>query len=530
MGIAAPLWTALLTGMTVPTQAQENAPVTLANGLRVLSRERRATPLVAIDLWVRAGAREEAPDEAGSAHFLEHTLFKSTPTRRAGQADWDIENLGGTLNASTGPDYAHFYVTVATPNVSRALSILADVIQNALLPDAQVERERSVILDELAEHVADPAARVVDLLYAGAFPSRLYGRSPGGSPDAIRLRGRDTLAAFYRRTYQPTRCTLVLVGDLSAAQARQWAQETFGVWQPPARPQSNLPQPRISTRPDAPVPADAMVPAPSGTTDAVENPKPKTQNQDSPVRHQPVYAATPEAAVAAPVPLLPAQHITLAVPASRPALGVGLPAPPASAVRMTAAAMLVGEILGGLGRGGRLDVSALAHTDAQARFTPRHDDSLWIVTASVPRDSSGDRTNNTGTASKRRALVTGQAESNTAADTTQHTQEEQTRRLEAVLRNILARLGSSPPAPLEMQSAQRRLMARMDAETETNEGLAAAVGYADITGGDTPQALRQRIQQTTPADVRQFVTRYLLSQTGVTVILQTAAAGAGPGQ
>ncbi len=511
------LWAALLMGISA--QAQENAPLMLANGLRILTRERRATPLVAIDLWVRAGAREEGRDEAGSAHFLEHTLFKGTVTRRAGQADWDIENLGGTLNASTGPDYAHFYVTVATPNVSRALTVLGDVIQNALLPDVQVERERGVILDELAEHDADPAARVVDMLYAGAFPSRPYGRSPGGSPDAIRLRGRDTLAAFYRRAYQPARCTLVLAGDVSAAQARQWAQEAFGTWQTPARRQSSLPQSRDSTHAAAPILADALVSAPVAPI----------ENQDSAVRHRPVYAATSEAAVAAPVSLLPAQRILFAVPTSRNALGIGLPAPPASSVRMTAAAMLAGEILGGTGRGGRLDVAALAHTDAQAHFTPRLDDSLWIVTASVPRASSGNETDNTGVASASRLSKPGQIEAKPTADTTQQPQEEQTRRLEAVLRNILARLGSSPPAPLEMLSVQRRLLARMDAEMETNEGLAAAVGYADITGGDMPETLRQRIQQTTAGDVQQFVARYLLSQPGVTVLLQAAAVGAGGG-
>ena len=233
--------------------------------------------------------------------------------------------------------------------------------------------------------------------------------------------------------------------------------------------------------------------------------------------------------VAAAVPLLPAQRILFAVPTSRNALGIGLPAPPASSVRMTAAAMLAGEILGGTGRGGRLDVAALAHTDAQAHFTPRHDDSLWIVTASVPRAAFGNATDNAGVASASRLSKTGQVEAKPTADTMQQPQEEQTRRLEAVLRNILARLGSSPPAPLELLSVQRRLLARMDAEMETNEGLAAAVGYADITGGDMPETLRQRIQQTTAGDVQQFVARYLLSQPGVTVLLQAAAVGAGGG-
>src|SRR5262245_38508504 len=87
------------------------APFTLPNGLRVVMRERHTSPLVAIDLWVRAGAREEGETETGSAHFLEHTLFKGTASRGVGESDIAIENLGATLNAATGPDYAHFHTT-----------------------------------------------------------------------------------------------------------------------------------------------------------------------------------------------------------------------------------------------------------------------------------------------------------------------------------------------------------------------------------------------------------------------------------
>src|SRR5581483_4164096 len=97
------------------------------------------------------------------------------------------------------------------------LAVLADVVRNATLPDAEVERERGVILDELAQHDAAPSARLIDLLYAAAF----------------RARSRDTLAAFYARTYAPDRCTLALAGDLTPEQARAAAQRAFGDWHAP---------------------------------------------------------------------------------------------------------------------------------------------------------------------------------------------------------------------------------------------------------------------------------------------------------
>ena len=473
-----------------PGQAAETASVTLANGLRVVWQERHTTPLVAIDLWVRAGAREEGAGEAGSAHFLEHTLFKGTTTRAAGQTDRDIENLGAALNAATGPDYAHFYATVSVAHAPQALALVADVAQNATLPDAEVERERGVILDELAEHDSSPVARAVDMLYANAFPFQPYGRSPGGSGEAIRLRGRDTLAAFYRRVYQPARCVLVLAGDLNGEQARRWAQTAFGAW--PAGVSSSF-----STA--DPGRASALPPAQGDT-----------------IQHRPVYADTSGAAPAAPVLLLPSRRVVVTASVSRPALGLALPAPPASDGRMTAAATLAAEIVGGTRQGGRLDGAAFAVWEAAVHYAPRRDDSLWMVTASAGRFNQLLNKTPTGTLTS--------TDTKNEADVAEL---EQAARVEAALRNAIARLRAAPPSPLEIMAAQRRLFARLDDENETNEGLAQAIGYAAITGGDAPLAFRQRVRQTTPADIQQFVTRYLLSQPGVIVILLPANGTAG---
>jgi zinc protease len=209
------------------------APFTLPNGLRIVLRERHAGPLVAIDLWVRAGAREEREQESGSAHFLEHTLFKGTTTRGPGETDIAIENLGATLSAATGPDYAHFYTTVAAVHLEEALAVLADIMQNATLPDAEIERERGVILDELAKRASDPINTLIDALYARAFTQHPYRHAPGGTPEAIRLRGRDTLAAFYRRAYAPERCVLALAGDLTPEQAETTGKRALGNWTSP---------------------------------------------------------------------------------------------------------------------------------------------------------------------------------------------------------------------------------------------------------------------------------------------------------
>ena len=438
------------------------APIALGNGLRVLMRERHVTPLIAIDLWVRSGAREETSEEAGSAHFLEHVLFKGTATRGVGETDNDIETLGATLNAATGPDYAHFYTTVATSRAAQALAILADVTRNATLPDIEVERERGVILDELSQHDSSDMARAVDLLYTKAFPALPYGRSPGGAAEAIRLRGRDTLAAFYRRTYRPDRCTLVLVGDLTPEQGRTWAQQAFGTWKSPA---PVIPTPSIS----------------SERQYSQQNIKPA-----SALSRVEKTAVSPLNATA-----VPTGRFTEAGSGRNRVIGLAFPAPPAGDATMTATALLTIEILGSAQGGGRLASPVFAGTDATARFTPRRDGSLWILTATARNEGEKGRQGG-GT-------------------------DPSLSRLEAALRSVAEGLHRNPPSGAEVQAARQRLLGRLDAESETNVGLTQAIGYADCIGGDAPETLRQRLQQITSADIQRFLTRYLLPQSSLTV-------------
>ncbi len=440
--------------------ANTSSAFALPNGLRVLSRERHLSPLVAIDLWVRAGAREEREGEDGCAHFLEHTLFKGTSNRAAGQADMDIENLGASLTAATGPDYAHFYTTVAATHVSEALHILADVARNATLPAMEVERERGVILDELAAHDSDPTAHLIDLLYVRAFPTQPYGRSPGGSGAAIRLRGRDTLAAFYARAYRPERCTLVLAGDISSAQARQIAREAFGDWQP---------------LPIAPL-------LPSGP---LEPSTPRSSAEQQRQLPQTLEAAQDKEQTFA-VPRLPLVSVEETSAFPDDLIGLAFPGPPARDHTMTLAARMVAEMIGDSREYGRVRAAEFVSAHATARYTPRLDGSLWMLTL-------------------------------------QETNPRPTTNRLAQLRALVADLRAHPPTQRELQAARSHILGRMQADMETNAGLAYAIGYADVVGDLEPEALRARLQAITAGDVQRFVSSYLLSQPSVTVHLAPAA-------
>ncbi len=442
-------------------------PTALANGLRVLVRERHVTPLVAIDLWVRAGAREERPDELGCAHFLEHTLFKGTATRGAGQADIDVENLGATLNAATGPDYAHFYTTVASEHLEAALRVVADVIENATLPDGEVERERGVILDELARRDSDPMARLVDLLYARGLSASAYRHSPGGTAGAIAARGRDTLAAFYRRTYAPARCALVLAGDVTPEQGRELARRVFGGWQASSMNAGN-------GREDAPPRADVE----KGMGDAARNRGSRLTTMG--------------------IERLRIADAGLSAGDGR--VGFAFPAPAASEGRWACAALAAVELLGPAEGGGRLALAGLASFRPEARCTPRRDGSLFCVLASLAAEANSSPRSfprSPSALSASSALKEG-GEAGARLET-----------LAASLLRAVAGLGANPVFPAELNAAKQRLLGRLQFDTETNQGLARAVGYAEITGGDGPEAFRARVLALTPADMQQFARRYL---------------------
>ncbi len=216
---------------------------TLANGLQVLAAPSAAADLVTVDVWVGAGTRRETAANTGAAHFIEHLIFKGTPTRSPGEIDAAIEDLGGSLNAATSYDWAHFYVTVGASDAPAALGILADAVMHADLRQADMDTERNVILSERARQLASPATRTTEEVSALLFPNHPYGRPLLGTLESINSMTRSAVLDFYKANYVPGNVTLVLSGNLSPAAAQDMAQKAFGAW------------------PAAPAPPDTLAPA-----------------------------------------------------------------------------------------------------------------------------------------------------------------------------------------------------------------------------------------------------------------------------
>ena len=154
-------------------------PVTetrLANGLTIISDHMPHVETVALGVWVATGARHESAREHGISHFIEHMAFKGTARRNARQIVEEIEEVGGELNAATSLDSTAFYARVLKGDVAVALEILADIMLNPTYPIEDLERERNVILQEIAATRDSPEEIVLDLLQDAAFPRQPLGR------------------------------------------------------------------------------------------------------------------------------------------------------------------------------------------------------------------------------------------------------------------------------------------------------------------------------------------------------------------
>jgi zinc protease len=200
----------------------------LPNGVRVIVEEHRTSDVVALQLWVGAGGRDEAPSELGLAHYLEHMLFKGTPTRPRGFIDRDVEGVGGRMNASTSLDYTYYHILLPATRVLDGIETLADISVNASLDEQQLDGEKKVVLEEIRLGEDNPNRFLFRQLYEAAFDSHPYGRPVIGRPALIRGLARDQLMAFYRRHYVPESFVLVVVGAVNPAQVQDAARRAFG--------------------------------------------------------------------------------------------------------------------------------------------------------------------------------------------------------------------------------------------------------------------------------------------------------------
>ena len=199
---------------------------TLPNGLRVAS-ENIGGETTSVGVYIDSGSRFEDERSNGTAHFLEHISFKGTSRRTQTDIELEIENAGAHLNAYTSREQTAYYARVFKKDLPLAIDILSDILQNSLLEDQAIERERSVILREYEEIEKQTEEVVFDLLHAVAFPNNSLGMTILGPPNNIKSIKREDLLAYIKSNYHAPRMVLAAAGSVDHNELVESAGKSF---------------------------------------------------------------------------------------------------------------------------------------------------------------------------------------------------------------------------------------------------------------------------------------------------------------
>ena len=167
-----------------------------------------------VGVWVGVGSRDEGRSVAGAAHFLEHLLFKSTPTRTAVEIAQSVDAVGGELNAFTTREHTCYYAHVLDSDLELAVDLVSDVVLNGRCAAEDVEVERDVVLEEIAMRDDDPEDSLGDVFLAAMFGDHPVGRPVIGSVESISAMTRTQLHSFHVRRYTPDRMIVAVAGNI----------------------------------------------------------------------------------------------------------------------------------------------------------------------------------------------------------------------------------------------------------------------------------------------------------------------------
>lgn len=203
---------------------------TLPNGLRVICESMPNVSSAALAMFVRTGSRHEAPDQHGVSHFLEHMCFKGSHRRSCHDINVRFDELGSIYNAFTSKEHTVYYGWVPAQRAAEQLDLLADLVR-PVLPPADYETERNVILEEIA--MGDDAfeRHVSNFLHKAIFPNHPLAHEILGEKETIEKLPREDMAAYLRNRYTPDNITLVATGAVDAQEIFAAAGRLCSGWQ-----------------------------------------------------------------------------------------------------------------------------------------------------------------------------------------------------------------------------------------------------------------------------------------------------------
>ena len=200
----------------------------LPGGLRVLTETMPGVLSATLGIWVGVGSRDESPQLAGSSHFLEHLLFKGTATRSALEIATAMDAVGGEMNAFTAKEHTCYYANVLASDLPLAVTLLSDLVTEARNTVADLESERTVVLEEIAMRDDEPSDAVHDLFAETLFGDTPLGRSVLGTVESIEGLTRDDVDGWYRDRYAMPSIVVTAAGRVEHQQLLDLVTAAFG--------------------------------------------------------------------------------------------------------------------------------------------------------------------------------------------------------------------------------------------------------------------------------------------------------------
>lgn len=200
----------------------------LSNGIRIVTENIPHVRSAAIGFWYRAGSRDEAPDQNGISHLIEHLMFKGTRSRTAREIAEVIDATGGQMNAYTSKEHTCYYARVLDDHVEFAIEILADMLLNSVFAPDEMEKEKSVVIEEIKMYEDSPDEIVHDLFAEGALVDHPLGQSVLGHEESVRGIGRDDVLAYLAERYVGHNLVVAAAGRLDHDRIVQAVQRWFG--------------------------------------------------------------------------------------------------------------------------------------------------------------------------------------------------------------------------------------------------------------------------------------------------------------
>ncbi|MGE5718636.1 MAG: M16 family metallopeptidase, partial [Nocardioidaceae bacterium] len=200
----------------------------LPGGLRVVTETMPGVRSATVGAWIGVGSRDESPALHGASHFLEHVLFKGTPTRSAMDISIALDTVGAEFNAFTAKEYTCFHARVLDQDLPLAVDVLGDMVTSSLVTAEDVEAEREVILDEIAMHDDDPDDVVHNLYAEKAWSGTPLGRPIAGTVSSIESLTRAQILRYYRTRYRPENIVVAAAGNVDHATVVRLVRKAFG--------------------------------------------------------------------------------------------------------------------------------------------------------------------------------------------------------------------------------------------------------------------------------------------------------------